>query len=102
MSKPSIFISYSHQDERFKDHLSKQLRVLQLEKLLDAWDDRQIEFGDDWHPRILNAINSATAAVLLISADFLTSKFIATEEIPILLRRRESDGLKLFPVIVKY
>ena len=39
---------------------------------------------------------------MLISADFLTSKFIATEEIPILLRRRESDGLKLFPVIVKY
>ncbi len=102
MSKPVIFISYSHNDERFKDRLNKHLRVLQNEDLLDSWDDRRIEFGDDWRPRILSSINSAAAAVLLISTDFLTSKFIMTEEVPKLLQRRASDGMKIFPVIVGY
>ena len=102
MSRPLIFISYSHSDEKFKDRLAKHLRVLRNEDALDHWDDRQIEFGDDWLPRILEAINSAAAAVLLISADFLTSKFISTEEVPRLLQRRANDGMKIFPVIVGY
>ena len=38
---------------------------------------------------------------MLISADFLTSRFIRAEEIPTLLRRREQEGMKLIPLIVR-
>ena len=38
---------------------------------------------------------------MLISADFLTSRFIRAEEIPTLLRRREQAGMKLIPLIVR-
>lgn len=38
-----IFISYSHQDEKWKDALQKQLRVLQLHADFTVWDDRQID-----------------------------------------------------------
>ncbi|MBK8452282.1 MAG: SUMF1/EgtB/PvdO family nonheme iron enzyme [Thiofilum sp.] len=95
-----IFISYSHQDEIWKDELQKQLRVLQVHGQFAVWDDRQIEVGDEWLPAIEAAIAKAKVAVLLISADFLTSNFIARKEIPKLLERRKSEGLRIIPVIV--
>ncbi len=98
---PQVFISYSHQDETWKDRLVTQLQVLVHQGLLDTWDDRRIGFGDDWKPQIDTALQNAKAAVLLISANFLTSKFILGEEIPTLLQRRDAAGLHIFPVIVK-
>ena len=99
MSK--IFISYSHKDEVWKDRLQTQLAVLELEGYLSVWDDRQIEVGKDWLPAIKSALNQADVAIMLISADFLTSKFIRTKEIPILLERREREGVRVIPLIVE-
>jgi len=100
-ARPTVFVSYSHQDEAWKDRLVKQLRVLELEGDLDVWDDRRIAAGDDWLPEIEEAMARAQVAVLLISADFLTSGFIRGREIPEILRRRESEGLRVIPVIVR-
>jgi len=101
MTAPSIFISYSHKDEEWKDRLETHLRVLEMQNLLDIWEDRQIEAGDDWKPEIEDAINKANVAILMISANFLTSKFILGEEVPKLLERREKEGIRVIPVIVK-
>ena len=100
-ARPTVFISYSHQDEAWKKRLVKQLQVLQLEGDLEVWDDRRIDAGDDWKPKIEAAMARSRAAVLLISADFLTSRFIRGTEVPELLRRRESEGLRVIPVIVR-
>ncbi len=51
MSKPTVFISYSHKDELWKDRLETQLRVLRFEGMLGTWTDRQIGAGDDWMRR---------------------------------------------------
>ena len=67
MGTPTVFISYSHKDEAWKERLVTQLRVLQMEGLLDVWDDRRIEAGDDWYPEIQKAIERAALAILLIS-----------------------------------
>jgi hypothetical protein len=101
MSKPSVFISYSHKDEAWKDRLVSHLGVLQQEGLLDIWEDRRIGAGEDWYPEIQKAIDAASVAILMVSADFLTSKFILGEEVPRLLERREKEGLRIFPVIIK-
>jgi tetratricopeptide (TPR) repeat protein len=101
MSAPTVFISYSHKDEEWKDRLVTHLRVLQMEHILDVWDDRRIGAGDDWYPEILDAMGRASVAILMVSADFLTSEFILGEEVPHLLQRREKEGLRVFPVIVK-
>ncbi len=99
MSK--IFISYSHQDETWKDRLHTQLAVLELEGYLSTWDDRKIKPGKDWLPEIKSALNQADVAIMLISADFLTSEFIRTEEVPTLLERREREGVWVIPLIVR-
>jgi tetratricopeptide (TPR) repeat protein len=100
MASPSVFISYSHVDEAWKDRVVKQLRVLEMEGVLDVWDDRRLSAGDDWLPGIEAAMERARVAILLISADFLISKFIRGTEVPRLLERRRSAGLRVIPVIV--
>jgi tetratricopeptide (TPR) repeat protein len=101
MTMPTVFISYSHKDEDWKDRLVTQLGVLQQEGLLDLWDDRRIGAGEDWYQRIQEAIAKAGVAVLLVSADFLTSNFILSEEVPRLLERKDKEGLRIFPVIIR-
>src|ERR1044071_3293290 len=98
---PSVFISYSHKDEVWKDRLASHPGVLGKQELLDLWDDRRIEAGEEWFEEIEAAIEDADVAVLLVSADFLTSKFVLHEEIPRLLRRRATDALNIFPIIVR-
>ena len=98
---PTIFISYCHKDEVWKNRLVTHLGVLVNENILAIWDDRRIKAGQQWYKEIEEAIKNAAASVLLISANFLTSKFIKTEEIPRLLMRREKEGIRIFPLIVK-
>ena len=85
MNGPTVFISYSHQDEAWKDQLVRQLQVLELEGAYDIWEDRKIAAGDGWRAEIETAMARARAAVLLISADFLVSGFIRGTEVPRLL-----------------
>ncbi|MBK8452943.1 MAG: SUMF1/EgtB/PvdO family nonheme iron enzyme [Thiofilum sp.] len=96
-----IFISYSHKDEAWKDALRQQLQVLQLHTEFAIWDDRQIEVGASWLPAIENAIAQARVAILLVSSDFLASEFVTRQEIPKFLQRREQEGLRIVPVIVR-
>ncbi len=99
-SSPKVFISYSHKDEKWKDLVVSQLGVLQNDRQLDVWDDRRIAAGNDWEPEIEAALKQASAAVLLISANFLNSRFILGKEVPLLLQRRASEGLPVIPVII--
>ena len=101
MDKPTIFISYSHKDEKWKDRLRPHLQALALDDRIVVWDDRKIDAGDTWYPEIKDAINRARVAVCLISADFLASKFCVKEEIPAFLQRRETEGVVILPVLVR-
>jgi hypothetical protein len=101
MSEPLVFISYSHVDKRWKDRLEAHLRLLQFEGVLEIWTDRQIGPGQDWYQKIEDAMYRASAAVLLVSANSLTSKFILREEVATLLQRRNREGLPIYPVIVR-
>ncbi len=64
MRRPTVFLSYSHQDEVWKKRVSQQLRVLGE---LEVWDDRRIAVGTEWYPEIEEAIERAQVALLLIS-----------------------------------
>jgi tetratricopeptide (TPR) repeat protein len=99
--RPRIFISYSHADEVWKDRLVRHLRVFEIEDQLTFWNDRQIEAGDEWLAVIEKELEAADAAVLLVTTDFLISKFIRGQEVPRLLERRAQAGVRIVPVIVK-
>ncbi len=100
MTLPTVFISYSHRDEKEKNVLLNHLTVLKQAGLIGVWSDTDIKAGSDTEEEINQAIDQAKIAVLLISANFLTSEVLQTE-IPRLLERRQEEGLIVFPVIAK-
>lgn len=100
-NRAMVFISYSHKDEAEKEALLTQLRVLQRADVIEVWCDDELRGGETWEPAIEKALLRARVAVLLITANFLTSEFIVRTEVPKLLRRREQDGITIIPVIAK-
>lgn len=103
MATPTVFISYSHKDEAWKDKLLPQFNQLQMADVLRVWDDRQIKQGEDWYARIKHVLDETEYAVCLISANFLSSQFCLNEEVEYLLqqRRKERDRrLHILPVLV--
>jgi TIR domain len=101
VDRPSVFISYAHEDEAWKDRLVSHLRVLEWEGTLDVWDDRRIAAGDDWRPEIEQAIERAEVAILIVSKDFLTSKFIREQELTSILEGRAKGRLWVIPLIAE-
>ena len=96
---PTVFISYSQSDSKWKELLVSQLRVLEGESLLEIWHDGLIPPGADWQPAIEAAMATARVAIFIVSANFLNSSFIRRQEIPALMERRRRDGVQIIPLI---
>jgi Subtilase family/TIR domain len=98
---PSIFVSYSHQDTKWKNRLLTHLNVLKEQGLLTLWEDSRIQAGADWFLEIQRAMNLASIALFLVSPDSLTSTFILRQEIVRLIERRNHEGMLVFPLLVR-
>jgi hypothetical protein len=95
-----VFVSYSHRDKQWLERLKVHLRPLVRENQIDLWDDTRLSAGTRWRDAIQQAVQSAEVAVLLISADFLASDFIAVDELPPLLDAAETRGARILSIIV--
>jgi hypothetical protein len=100
MDKPLIFISYSHDDKGWMNKFKIHLSVLYYQELCETWSDVQIQAGQDWEKLLIEKINLAKIAVLLISPDFLASEFINVKEIPLFIERK-NDGLQIIPIMIR-
>lgn len=99
--QPSVFVSYSHRDSTWLERLRVHLKPLMREGDLVLWADTAIRPGMPWKAEIAQALGRARVAVLLVSADFLASDFIASEELPPLLAHAKARGAVILPLILK-
>lgn len=98
--RAKVFVSYSHKNRRWLERLQVHLKPLTRDGSVELWDDTKLQTGTQWRDEINKALDSARAAILLISADFLASDFIANNELPPLLARAEENGVVILPLIL--
>ena len=94
-AKGTVFISYSKEDLVWRERVEAFLETLETWGDAEIWADERIGSGEEWYGEIRKAIDRSAVAVLLLTKDFLRTDFIAKEEVPELLRRREELGMKL-------
>jgi internalin A len=96
-----LFYSYSHKDEGLRNELETHLKLLQRRGLIDTWQDRKIEAGDDWKRRIDDNLERADIILLLVSSDFIASDYCYEIEMKRALERQEKGEAVVIPVIVR-
>lgn len=104
MSDPqplSVFISYSHRDEEFKDELIVHLSNLKRQGKIRAWQDRDIEAGTEWNAEIQQQLESADIILLLITPRFLASDYCYDLEMQRAVQRHNEGTARVIPIIIK-
>ena len=74
---------------------SIMVKPLKRETEISIWSDADILAGHEWPSEIRGALDDASVAVLLVSANFLASDFIVDHELPYILKARKSRGLEV-------
>ncbi|MFT3910476.1 MAG: COR domain-containing protein [Ferruginibacter sp.] len=109
-TKPlKTFISYSKFDgesnkdgvnylEDFKKHLAP---LSTYNNLIQSWDDTLLIPGEDWNDKIENELRTSEIIFLLISKDFLNTKYIRETELKIITERQKNKECVVIPIIIK-
>jgi hypothetical protein len=97
----SLFYSYSHRDEALRKKLEAHLSLLQAEAVISGWHDRGIAAGIEWEGAISEQLDSAGIILLLVSADFLASRYCRDVEIKRAMERHEAGTARVIPVILR-
>jgi internalin A len=96
-----VFVSYSHKDERQLNELKTHLSPLERLKLIETWYDRRIVAGEDFGQKINENIDGADIILLLVSADFIASKYCYEIEMKRALERQAKGEAHVVPVILR-
>jgi O-acetyl-ADP-ribose deacetylase (regulator of RNase III) len=96
-----LFISYSHLDENLRIQLGNHLTPLEHRGLITAWQDRMITPGDEWAEVIDDKICEAGVILLLVSSDFMASKYCIQNEMKRALERHQAGECTVIPVILR-
>lgn len=97
----SLFVSYAHKDERFRDAFRAALTAYERKGDLVVWDDTRIVPGQKWEPEILRNLEHASIIVLMLSNDFIRSDYCMQKEMRIALERDAAGTCAIVPIVVR-
>ena len=97
----SLFISYSHKDEEYRNQLETHLALLKREKIIETWHDRKILAGMDWKNEIDSHLESSTIILFLISPDFIASDYCYEIEMQKALQQHKANVSLIIPIVIR-
>jgi hypothetical protein len=83
--RDKLFLSYARTDRDWLAAVKTQLRALP-EQSVEVWDDSVISAGASFEREIQRAMAASRACLLLVTPEFLSSRFIREHELPFLVR----------------
>jgi hypothetical protein len=96
-----VFVSYSHRDKSLRKKLGSHLAILEKQNLVSLWHDQIIGPGEEWKGKIDDHLNSARIILLLISSEFIASKYCWDIEMNRAMQRHESGECLVIPIILR-
>ncbi|RYZ28553.1 MAG: toll/interleukin-1 receptor domain-containing protein [Chitinophagaceae bacterium] len=96
--KPDVFLSHSSIDNDFVRKLAKDLTSCEI----DVWlDEREIAPGDSIYRSISQGIQSSRYIALIISKNFLASKWVSEEIESSFAKQIESNSTLIIPILIE-
>ena len=95
------FLSYAHEDEELRIELGKHLSALEHKGLIRTWHDRMITPGAEWKDVIDTQLETSGVVLLLISSDFIHSKYCNEIEMKRALERHDRREALVIPIILR-
>src|SRR5436305_13692624 len=96
-----VFVSYAHEDQEYHQKLLQHLSLLMHSGKITIWHDQELLAGVDWENQINTRLSEADIILLLISANFLASKYCWNKEFQVALSRHKRGEAWIIPIIVK-
>lgn len=99
VQKLKFFVSYSHQDMKYKERLLTALKSLELAYNIDVWHDGKILAGGNINNAILKELVCSDIVLLLITPNFLASWYCMEVELKKAIKRMNKGECIVIPVM---
>lgn len=97
-----IFVSYSNKDKIWLEKLKTVWTPFEKNYQIVLWSDEDIRVGEDWFSVTMDRIHQSTIAILLVTNNFLSSKFINKHELPPILKSSNLGRTTVFWIPISY
>jgi hypothetical protein len=101
-SEPILaFCSYASKDETSQQQLRSAVAMLERQGLLRIWHFGELEPGVEWDAEIRRQLDESEIILLLVSRDFLASKYIWEKEVMRAMSRHDKRTARVIPILLK-
>jgi hypothetical protein len=96
-----VFIAYSRRDRSFLEQFCAALAPYEQSGQLQVFVDSRIVPGQIWEAELQEQLAQARIVVMLLSNDFLNSRYCMDEEVPRALARHRRGECQIMPVLIR-
>ena len=97
----SVFISYSIEDEPLLKELETHLAILRRQGVITTWNEQDISAGAERQREIDFHLNTNQIILLLVSANFLASKYCYGVAMQRAVERHNAGEARVIPIILR-
>ena len=100
MDETLFFLSYAHEDDKFKKGFVDAINPALKGKNWRLWQDGEIMPGANWDDKIRKNLADAEVIILLVSTDFLNSEQVINVELKESLDRHRKGTALVIPIVL--